>query len=574
LYFISQPSFNKSQVDSGGKNDWVYWRKNSAKYLGMIFFTFNLHSLRGNLNSHPILLMKIISSIAFIFSFLISETLLCQSINIIPYPDQIEQREGHFTLNSNTIIVTDEYSILRAKQLKRYLEPATGFDIKIGNQQRKSNSIIIKETESLKYLGEEGYRLEISRNGIQIEAYHSKGLFYAIQTILQLLPVEIYREAKVQDMDWVVPNCAIIDTPQFEWRGLMIDYSRTFWNKRITKKYIDALAMYKLNKLHMHLTDDQGWRIEISRYPDLTRIASKFDTSYHEPLEREGYFNQSDIKEIIAYATERNVEIIPEIEMPGHSSEVFSVYPELSCKGNTMKIHPFVLGPGIHKEIYCAGNDSTFLFLKNVLSEVIELFPSKYIHIGGDEAPKDHWRECSRCQQRIKEEGLKDEFELQSWFIKEIESYISANNKTMIGWDEIVEGGLSRTATVMYWRGWETSVPELVLENGNKLIMTPTSHCYFDYTHETISTERVYSYNPVPEFISGGKTDQILGVQANFWSHLNRIEPEMDRQIFPRLLALAEVGWLTATDKNWKDFSLRLKHHEKILGIRDIHFFK
>jgi hexosaminidase len=239
-----------------------------------------------------------------------------------------------------------------------------------------------------------------------------------------------------------------------------------------------------------------------------------------------------------------------------------------------MKIHPFVLGPGIHKEIFCAGTDSTFWFLKNVLSEVIELFPSKYIHIGGDEAPKDHWRECSRCQQRIKEEGLKDEFELQSWFIKEIESYISANNKTMIGWDEIVEGGLSRTATVMYWRGWETSVPELVLENGNKLIMTPTSHCYFDYTHETISTERVYSYNPVPEFISGGKTDQILGVQANFWSHLNRIEPEMDRQIFPRLLALAEVGWLTATDKNWKDFSLRLKHHEKILGIRDIHFFK
>jgi hexosaminidase len=477
-------------------------------------------------------------------------------------------------LNSNTIIVPDEYSILRAKQLKHYLEPATGFDIKIGSAERKSNFIIIKKIESLKYLGEEGYRLDITKNGIQIEAYHSKGLFYAIQTILQLLPVEIYREAKVEDMNWIVPNCTIIDTPQFEWRGLMIDYSRTFWNKRITKKYIDAMSLYKLNKLHMHLTDDQGWRIEITRYPDLTRIASKFDTSYHEPAEREGFFNQSDMKEIIAYATERNVEIIPEIEMPGHSSEVFSVYPELSCRGDTMKIHPFILGPGIHKEIYCAGNDSTIAFLKNVLSEVIELFPSTYIHIGGDEAPKDHWRECSRCQQRIKEERLKDESELQSWFIKEIESYISANNKTMIGWDEIVEGGLSSSATVMYWRGWETSVPELVLANGNKLIMTPTSHCYFDYTYETISTERVYSYNPVPEYISGRKTNQILGIQANFWSHLNRIEPEMDRQIFPRLLALAEVGWLKESDKNWEDFSLRLKHHKKVLGIRDIYYFK
>ncbi|MGD9327841.1 MAG: beta-N-acetylhexosaminidase [Cyclobacteriaceae bacterium] len=512
--------------------------------------------------------------IAFIFSFLYSEALFGQFINIIPYPDQVEQKEGHFILNSNTVIVPDEYSFFRAKQLKRYLEPATGFDIEIEQSERKSNLIIVKKIESLKYLGEEGYHLEITQNRIQIEAYHSKGLFYAIQTLIQLLPVEIYRKAKVENVDWILPSCKIIDTPQYEWRGLMIDYSRTFWNKRITKKYIDAMALYKLNKLHMHLTDDQGWRIEILRYPDLTRIASKFDTSYHEPQEREGFFNQSDIKEIIQYASERNVEIIPEIEMPGHSSEVFAVYPELSCKGETMKIHPFVLGPGIHKEIYCAGNDSTFIFLKNVLSEVFKLFPSTYIHIGGDEAPKDHWKDCSRCQQRLAEEGLKDEYELQSWFIKQIESHISANQKIMIGWDEIVEGGLSGTATVMYWRGWEKSVPELVLENGNNIIMTPTSHCYFDYTYESISSEHVYSYNPVPESLDGIKTEQILGVQANFWSHLNRIEPEMDRQIFPRLLALAEVGWLKESDKNWGDFSLRLKHHKKVLEILDIYYFK
>ena len=217
----------------------------------------------------------------------------------------------------------------------------------------------------------------------------------------------------------------------------MIDYSRTFWNKRITKKYIDAMAFYKLNKLHMHLTDDQGWRIEIDKYPKLTEIASRFDTSYNEPKEREGFYSKSDMRELIAYAQERNIEIIPEIEMPGHSSEVFSVYPELSCKKDTTKIHPFTLGPGIHNEIFCAGNDETFLFLKNVLSEIIEIFPSKYIHIGGDEAPKQHWIECDKCQQRIKDEGLKDEHELQSWFINQIEKYLSANGKTLIGWDEI-----------------------------------------------------------------------------------------------------------------------------------------
>ena len=516
--------------------------------------------------------MDTIKKFILIANIFLPFALMCQDFNIIPYPVKVDKHEGFFELNSNTVLNPGEDLYQKAKQLKDYLDPATGFDIKIGSSNIQSNEIILNINEDLNDLGDEGYTLEVGQNRILIEASDQKGFFYAFQTLLQLLPEDIFRHAKVEDMEWHIPNCSIRDTPQYEWRGLMIDYSRTFWNKRITRKYIDAMALYKLNKLHMHLTDDQGWRIDIAKYPDLTEIASKFDTSYHEPEEREGFFSQSDIKEIIIYAEERNIEIIPEIEMPGHSSAVFSVYPDLSCKGDKMKIHPFTLGPGIHQEIFCAGNDDTFVFLNNVLSEISRLFPSKYIHIGGDEAPKDHWKECVKCQQRIKDEGLKDEHELQSWFIKQIETYLSANNKTMIGWDEILEGGLSRTATVMYWRGWEKEIPEFVLNQGNNIIMTPTSHCYFDYTYETISTEKVYSYCPIPAGLNKEYEKKILGIQANFWSHLNRIEPEMDRQIFPRLLALAEVGWSKESNKKWEDFTLRLNNHLEILDILDIYY--
>lgn len=354
----------------------------------------------------------------------------------------------------------------------------------------------------------------------------------------------------------------------------MIDYSRTFWNRRITKKYIDAMAFYKLNKLHMHLTDDQGWRIEIKKYPKLTEIASKFDPSFNEPKENEGYFSKSDMRELIAYAQERNIDIIPEIEMPGHSSEVFAVYPELSCKGDTTKIHPHSLGPGIHNEIFCAGNDETFVFIKNILSEIINLFPSKYIHIGGDEAPKQHWIECDKCQQRIKDEGLKDEHELQSWFIHQIEEYLSSHDKTLIGWDEITEGGLSENATVMYWRAREKELPGLITSQGNNIIMSPTSHCYFDYKNENLTIEKVYSFGPIPSGFSKDQKEKVLGVQANFWSHINRIEPEMDRQIFPRILALAEVGWTKQSNKNWKGFTTRLNQHLMALDVLDIYYYE
>jgi len=515
-----------------------------------------------------------------IFSFLLSlfyvTTIFAQTdleYNIIPQPNKITRIEGSFKLNSSTVIVAGKGLEFRARQLNNYLEPATGYDIKIEGPGKSTNIIEILLNGKLDYLGEEGYKLEIYQEKIKIESAHEMGIFWGIQTLRQLLPNDILRDAKINNVKWQIPCIQIVDTPRFKWRGLMIDYSRTFWNKQLTKKYIDVLSFYKMNRLHMHLTDDQGWRIEIKKYPELTQIASKFDTIFHEPEEREGYYTQTDLRELITYAQERNVEIVPEIEMPGHSSEVFSVYPDLSCKGDTLTIHPFFKGPNIHKEIFCAGNDFTFQFLEDVLSEVINIFPSEYIHIGGDEAPKDFWKECEKCQQRIKDLGLLEEDELQSWFIKRIETFLTKNGKKMIGWDEIIEGGLSEEAIVMYWRSWKKEVPSLVAEHGNPMILSPTSHCYFDYTYKDISTEKVYSFNPVPEGFEKRNRDKILGIQANFWSHINRIEPEMDRQIFPRMIALSEVGWSQETNRNWENFGIRLKQHIKSLKIMDIYYF-
>lgn len=322
----------------------------------------------------------------------------------------------------------------------------------------------------------------------------------------------------------------------------------------------------------MHLTDDQGWRLEINKYPDLTEKASKFDTIYREPKEREGYYSQEDIRELVRYAKDRNIEIIPEIEMPGHSSEVFSAYLGLSCTEDTLSIHPFYQGPHVHEEIYCAGKEATFEFLEDVLSEVIDLFPSEYIRIGGDEALKGKWRSCLDCQRVIKKYGLKDEDELQSWFVWRIEKFLNSKGKKLIGWDEIIEGGLSETATVMFWRGGMEDLLLTAVNQGNDIIMSPTTHCYFDYPYDRISVEKVYSFEPLSAKLKNVNAKHILGMQANFWSHIDRTEPGMDRQIFPRLVALAEAGWTDNQNKGWDDFSFRLKHHYTSLELLNIYY--
>ena len=332
------------------------------------------------------------------------------------------------------------------------------------------------------------------------------------------------------------------------------------------------MSFFKMNILHMHLTDDQGWRLQIRKYPELTDRASKFNPSFGEPLEYQGFYSQEDIRELVRFASERNIEIVPEIEMPGHTSEVFSVFPNLTCRADTSIIRPWSENYSVTNPVLCAGNEDTFKFIENVLDEVAELFPSEYIHIGGDEAPKVFWKECPKCQKRIADEGLKDENELQSWFIKRIENYLHTKGKKLVGWDEIIEGGLSSSATVMYWRGWLKNVPKKVTDMGNNIIMTPTSHSYISTPLSTISTEKAYSLNP-PDFgIAPENINKIIGVQGNFWSHLDRTPPRIDRQLFPRLLALAEAGWTDYEQKNWNDFKGRLKTRLNSLDIMGIYY--
>jgi hexosaminidase len=492
-------------------------------------------------------------------------------IQIIPMPEEITVLNGTFEMTGKTSIQASQDLLVKAEQLRTYLSPASGYLLPINKKSAGGNIIELKLKDELASLGEEGYKLNITKGKVLIIAYKMPGIFWGIQTLRQLFPNEILREATVDGVKWIVPCVNIVDKPRFGWRGLMIDYSRTFWNKSHSKKYIDAMAYYKMNKLQMHLTDDQGWRLQIDKYPELTEKASKFDTIYHEPKEREGFYSKDDIREIVHYAAARNIEIIPEIEMPGHSSEVLNVFPGLSCLSESLTVHPLG-GWKFNTREYCAGKEETFEFLENVLSEVIELFPSQYVHTGGDECSKERWKKCPFDQKRMKDEGLKDENELQSWFVRRIEKYVNSKGKKLIGWDEISQGGLSKSATVIFWRPGHEDIVLGAVKQGNNVIMNPTSHVYFDYPYEVTPTQKVYSYEPFSDKLKDVNPKQILGVQADFWSHIDRTEARMDRQIFPRIIALAEVGWTENKNRNWDNFSLRLNHQYKSLDLMDIYY--
>jgi hexosaminidase len=518
---------------------------------------------------------QIIFIFSFIFIFLKTPNLVGQSsVNIIPKPQKVEQLQGVFTLTPKTVLFVSGDMLDKAKRLKQYLEPALGYDLAIVAKPAKKNVIEFSIDKNLKQLGVEGYRLIVTPDKINLTALDEKGIFLGVQTIRQLLPNQINRSAIVKGVEWEIPCVKIEDKPRFKWRGLMLDCSRTFIPKEQVKKYLEAMSYFKMNVLHMHLTDDQGWRLEINKYPELTSVCAKIHDSFKEPKEYEGFYSQDDIRELVEFAAQRNIEIIPEIEMPGHTAEVFAAFPQLSCTGDTLKIHPWTKGAGIRNPVFCAGNEQTFEFIENVLKEVAELFPSTYIHIGGDEATKMYWKACLKCQIRIKDNGLKDENELQSWFVKRIEKYVNSKGKKLIGWDEIMDGGLSSSATVMYWRARNEAVTQKIPVIDNDIVMTPTSHCYFDFTYEKTSTERVYSYDPVPAGMSSDKTKKIMGVQANFWSHLDRTAPRIDQKLFPRIIALAEVAWTDQDKKDWSAFNQRLQSKLSCLDIMGIYYFK
>ena len=492
-------------------------------------------------------------------------------INIIPTPVSLEQAEGNFSLSKNMKIAA---STPEAKTVAEYfagqMNLATGYDIKVGDDAIGGMELIIDEALGV---NDEGYMLDVTPHSVVVKAKTAQGLFYGMQSFMQLLPAEIQSQVEVDGIAWTAPAVSIKDEPRFEYRGIMLDPCRHFIPVENIKKHLDVLALFKINRMHWHLTDDQGWRIEIKKYPKLTEVGSKRIDG--EGTEYGGFYTQEQIKDIVKYASDRFITIIPEIELPGHELAAISAYPELSCKGEPTT--PRIIW-GVEDIVLCAGKDATFEFFQDVLDEVASLFPGEYIHIGGDECPKLSWKECPLCQKRINEEGLNSdrnhsaEERLQSYFIQRIEKYLAEkHDRKIIGWDEILEGGLAPSATVMSWRGEQGGIAAASL--GHDAIMTPSSDgMYIDQFQGDPKIEpvaiggydplsRVYAYNPVPDTLAAtGKAKFIKGVQANLWSEYMYCPDLVEYRAYPRVLALAEIGWTSLSRKDYKDFERRLNN--------------
>ena len=479
-------------------------------------------------------------------------------VQIIPQPQSSELSSGTYGLPRQAVFSTNLPEEDK-KEFTEYLQ-ASPFALQPeaeGTQKSVVSFTIIAPVSDQESM--ESYQLSITGKGISVVAPSAAGLFYGFQSLLQLAEQEA-------DGTFSFPLIEIKDSPRFSYRGLHLDVSRHFRTKEFLKKQLDAMARYKLNRFHWHLTDGAGWRLEIKRYPELTEQAAyrpypnwkawwkggrKYCTK-DAPGADGGYYTQEEAREIVEYARQRHITVIPEIEMPGHSEEVLAVFPHLSCSGK----------PYVNSEV-CIGNEDTFTFLQNVLLEVMEIFPSEYIHIGGDEANMDSWKKCPLCQKRMKQEGLADVKELQSYLIHRMEKFLNEHDRQLLGWDEILEGGLAPRATVMSWRGEEGGIK--AAKAGHDVIMTPGGFCYLDSYQDAPTTqpeaiggyltlEKVYSYDPIPEVLTKEGADYIQGVQANVWAEYITTAEHMEYMVYPRLLALAEVAWTQPDKKNWEHF--------------------
>ncbi len=524
--------------------------------------------------------------IAFIL-ILFARSLIAGSIHVIPAPMQVIEGKGVFTIQKGTRILVDETNgtLEMADLFAEKIRLSTGLVL-----ERKSynaafpsnNSIVFTTLGADVSLGKEGYSIDISETNVNISAISANGFFYGLQTLFQLLPPDIEKQSVVAKT-YTLPVVSIKDKPRFAYRGMHLDVCRHMFPVEFIKNYIDLMAMYKMNTFHWHLTDDQGWRIEIKKYPELTRIGSIRKgtqigkTSESDSIPYSGFYTQDQAREIVAYAASKFITVIPEIEMPGHSIAALTAYPRLSCTGGPFEVRTKW---GVADDILCAGNDSVFTFAQDVLTEIMDIFPSTYIHIGGDEAPKVRWETCPKCQARIKSEGLKNEAELQSYFIRRIEKFLISKNRRLIGWDEILEGGLSPDATVMAWRGIQAAIDAAA--EGHDAIMTPVDYCYLDYYQGDPATENeavggpltlktVYSYNPVPPVLTQEQAMHILGVQGNLWTEFIKTPDYAEYMAFPRAIALAEVAWSQQNRRNWDDFRARLdKQYPRLdyLGVK------
>lgn len=464
--------------------------------------------------------------------------------DLIPQPQQLQLREGAFRLDRNVRIAAPNDA--RSREIADFLRGAIGSDAGIA-LAKKGNGKVIELLLDPDVAGEEAYRVTVAKNRITLAASHHRGLFWAVQTLRQLLPAEPGTGSVS------IPAMRIEDTPQFSYRGHMLDVSRHFMPVEFVKKQIDLLSYYKLNTFHWHLTDDQGWRIEIRKYPKLTEVGAWRTES--DGTRYGGFYTQDQIREVVEYARLRNIAVIPEIEMPGHASAALASYPELSCLKQPIDV-PNVWG--VIKDVYCVGDEFTFEFIENVLDEVIALFPAPYVHIGGDEVPKDRWRESASSQKRMRDEGLKDEHELQSYFVKRIQRYLAGKGKTLIGWDEILEGGADRNAVVEVWRGDAEGAKALA--NGNKIISA--GPFYLDSSLGSLTLEKVYNTEIVPAAYAPYR-GQVLGAEAPLWTE--RVTPaNAETLLYPRLIALAEIAW-NAGKRDYPEFLRRLQTHYRRL---------
>ncbi len=529
--------------------------------------------------------------IILMFSSCSEKNIKTAEIDIIPKPVSLQKGEGVFEIDEDTKILITGPSLRKGAEIFSGIVSASSTfkpEIKLTEDgSAKSGNIIISLSGLSEKYGNEGYSLDVTPDNITIEAAAPAGAFYGLQTLRQLFPPELEKKGGKTE-EWYVPAVKIFDKPEFKWRGQLLDVSRHFFPVEVLKMEIDHLSRYKMNVFHLHLTDDQGWRIEVKSYPKLTEIGA-WRVDYNDlpwwkrppqkPGEKAtygGYYTQDQIREIVQYAADRFINILPEIDVPGHSQAIIASYPELSCDEGKY----FVATGGVFKDnTICPAKDVTYEFLRKVFEEIFPLFPFQYFHIGGDECNKLQWEKSPACQQLIRKEGLKDEKGLQSYFITKVEKIINGLGKKMIGWDEILQGGLAPNATVMSWRGEKGGIKSVKMEHD--VVMTPNNFCYLDlkqgdpaleppYGYSKLWISKAYSYELIPKSFNREESDRILGVQGNLWSESLQNERDINYMLFPRLLAIAEVGWTPKKNRHWDDFVKRLEYNLirlKNLGI-------
>jgi hexosaminidase len=513
--------------------------------------------------------------------------------SIIPAPASMENQNGRFILNQSVSIFCDDELKATADYLARKLEEYFGIKSRLiisKDQSSAKKGINLQRDTLLNDLGTEGYRMVVSARNIKVSAKSQAGVFYGIQSLFQL----IGQDKSDRNSRYSIPAVVISDYPAFHWRGMHLDVARHFESREFIKKYLDILAAYKLNVFHWHLTDDQGWRIEIEKYPLLTEIGAFRVDRTDEPWDYDqevtnrmdaklygGFYTKEDIREIVDYASELHITIVPEIEMPGHSQAAMTAYPQLSCSGKPYR-RPVNL-PFEFTDPFCAGNDSTFIFLEDVLKEVMALFPSEYIHVGGDEAKKTPWLTCEKCKALMKREKISNVDELQSYFIRRIENLLQVNGRKLIGWDEILEGGLAEGAAVMSWRGEEGGIEAASM--GHNVVMVPWKYLYFNAYQDSVEAkstrddyildmEEVYRYNPIPGALNADEQKFIIGVQACLWSENIQTPEQAEHYTLPRLCALSEIGWTHADRKDWDNFQERLNHNNLYLDRLGVNYYK